>query len=86
VAKSFRLIEENTKTVYVLTEAPKLAGRLRRGERSRELFRELQKYGVSLYESDFLKIGNRFERLDEEVSILTIPEFYSEKYGISLAE
>jgi predicted peroxiredoxin len=80
------LIEEDTKTVYVLTEAPDLAERLRDGERNRELFRELQKYGVSLYKDDFIKIGNRFERIDEEVSILAIPEFYSEIYGISLTE
>ena len=69
IAKSFRLIEEDTKTVYILTEAPQLAERLRSGERSRKLLRELQNYGVSLYKRDFYKLEHLFERIDEEISL-----------------
>lgn len=83
VAKSFHLIEEDTKTVYVLDEAPELENRLRNGERTRELFRELQKYGVSLYKSDFIKLEYQFERIDEEIYLLP-GQLYSETFGIAL--
>lgn len=84
VAKSFRLIEEDTKNVYVLIEAPELAKRLRDGEHSRELFRELQEYGVSLNKNDFQNLEFQFEHIDEGISLLTIPQLYSRQYGISL--
>ena len=84
VAKSFHLIEEDTKSIYVLIGATDLAARLREGERNRELFRELQKYTVSLRKSDFYKLEHWFECVDEEILLLTISEFYNEKVGIKL--
>jgi len=84
VAKSFHLIEADTKSIYVLIQSPELASRLRSGERNRELFRELQKYSVSLYKSDYYKLEHQFECLDEEISLLTIPELYNESIGIEL--
>ncbi len=84
VAKSFHLIEENTKTIYVLVKSPKLAEKLRNGERSRQIFRELQKYAVSIYRSDYKKLEHQFEYVDEEFSLLTIPGMYHETIGIQL--
>lgn len=85
VAKAFHLIEEDTRSIYVLTQEIELAARLRNKELSRELFRELQKYSVSLRRSDFYKIEHQLERLDEEIFMLTVPEFYDETIGIKLA-
>lgn len=85
VAKSFHLIEENTKTIYVLIRAPELDVRLRAGERSRELFRELQKYTVSLRRSDLFKLDHQFEHLDDEILLLTIRDLYNKKIGIELS-
>jgi CRISPR-associated helicase Cas3/CRISPR-associated endonuclease Cas3-HD len=85
VAKSFHLIDEDTKTVYVLTKAHEIADRLRRGERSRELFRELQKYSISLYKNDYNSLRHQFEHIDEEISVLAVPEFYSDSYGLCLS-
>jgi len=83
-AASFYLIEDDSLPVYVLTEMPELADRLRRGERSQELFRVLQRYTVSLRRGDIQKLEHQFEHIDEEINLLCVPELYSEKYGISL--
>ncbi len=64
--------------------APDLAARIRQGEHTRELFRTLQQYTVSLHQNDFYKMEHLFEHIDEEISLLTIKEFYNEKTGIDL--
>jgi hypothetical protein len=80
------MIEENTKTIYVLSDAPQLADRLRKNERNRQLFRELQKYSVSLYSSDYMLLKYQFEILDDEISLLENSELYSEIMGVRLSE
>jgi CRISPR-associated endonuclease/helicase Cas3 len=86
VSKLFCMIEENTKTIYVLSDAPQLADRLRKNERNRQLFRELQKYSVSLYSSDYKLLKYQFEILDDEISLLENSELYSEIMGVRLSE
>ncbi|MDR1961776.1 MAG: CRISPR-associated helicase Cas3' [Gracilibacteraceae bacterium] len=83
IAESFRLISDATETIYVLHERPDLEQGLRGGERSRALFRELQKYAVSLYAYDIQNIRT-FERLDENVILFN--GMYSSKFGVSLHE
>ena len=57
VAERFRLIDENTHTVYVpYGEGIALIERLRAGECSRRIFRELGRYSVSVYEQHFAKL------------------------------
>jgi hypothetical protein len=75
--------------VPVDEEGEALAGRLRYGERSKELFRALQQYAVSLYENDIrnLRELGAVEDVDGDGSIylLTSPNlYYSEMYGITL--
>ena len=85
VAKEFRIIEQNTQDIYMLSACPELEQRLRNGERNRELFRELGSYSISLYENDIqalLDLG-QLERLDEGV-LLMQGVFYDENYGVSL--
>ena len=54
VAQRFHLIDNETRTVYVPdAESARLFARLEYGERSRNLFRELGQYGVSVYDNHF---------------------------------
>jgi len=92
VAEQFRIIEDTSKTVYVLYEVPELEERLTTGERTRELFRELAEYAVSLYETDIIKLGKigALVRIKDKSSkqddILAVsPEYYSEHFGVHLS-
>jgi CRISPR-associated endonuclease/helicase Cas3 len=85
VSKTFHLIEEDTVQIYVLTRAPELYLRLRKKDYSRKLFRELQKYAISIRKSDFVKLEHQFERLDEDILLLTTQDFYNKKIGIELS-
>jgi len=92
VAQKFRIIEDNTKTVYVLLEAPELEKRAACGERSRELFRELSNYAVSLYAYDIKKleeVGALVHLCDnysgkDEITILAFKEYYDKDFGVPL--
>ncbi len=91
VAKKFRMIDENTFTVYIPRgEGAELIERLKAGESSRELYRNLGRHSVELYESDFKKLyGNggiltshEEPCLDERSAILTAMQFYDEEVGV----
>jgi CRISPR-associated endonuclease/helicase Cas3 len=87
VAQAFKLIDDSAQqTVYVLHEARELEDRLRAGERSRELFRALGAYGVSLYDQDVQALAalGAIERLDESV-LLLFEKYYGEKMGVDLS-
>ncbi|MCL2035187.1 MAG: DEAD/DEAH box helicase [Oscillospiraceae bacterium] len=86
IADNFRLIEEDTNVVYFLKEAPDLEKRLRSGERSRELFRKLGAYSISLYLSDFRALYDigAVERLDEGIFLL-LDCYYDENCGVMLS-
>ena len=59
IAERFRLIDENTFTVYIsVGEGKELISRLREGERSRELYRKAGMYSVSIYENHFNALIN----------------------------
>ena len=87
IAEDFKLIENDVKTIYIPREENKsLISRLRSGERSRELFRELAQYGVSVYSQhyDALRDAGDIEILDDAVVILVNENLYSEETGLSL--
>ena len=87
IAEDFKLIENDVKTIYIPREENKsLISRLRSGERSRELFRELAQYGVSVYSQhyDALRDAGDIEILDAAVVILVNENLYSEETGLSL--
>ncbi|MDR2530978.1 MAG: CRISPR-associated helicase Cas3' [Oscillospiraceae bacterium] len=67
-----------------MTETQKLEKRLREGERSRDLFRRLGRYAVSLYSAERtnLCIVGAAEKLDEDVYLLT--QNYYKEYGVEL--
>ncbi|MDR2357722.1 MAG: CRISPR-associated helicase Cas3', partial [Oscillospiraceae bacterium] len=87
IAGEFKIIENDTRSVFVLLdrESEELEKRLRGGERTRQIFRELGKYSVSLHRneiSNMLNIG-AIEQLDEEVLLLA-GKYYNKDYGAEL--
>lgn len=94
IAKEFRLIETQTRDVLITREktAEDFAQRLKNGERSRELLREIGRYSVQVscagqderQEREFERMrgAGMIEELDEEVAILRNLEKYDEKKGL----
>ena len=87
VAERFHLIDSPTRTVYIpVGEGRALVDRLRAGERSRGLFRQLGQYGVSVYEGHFaaLERAGALEALEGETAVLADAALYSPDTGLSL--
>lgn len=87
VAERFHLMEDDTRTVYIPWEAgAALVARLRQGERSRRLFRELGAYGVGVYPNHFRKLEDlgALALLEDGSAILTDISLYSRDTGLAL--
>ena len=87
VAEQFKLIDNRTRTVYIpLGEGEELVGRLQSGEGSRNLFRALGQYGVSVYEQHFraLEQANCLRLLADGSAILTDLGAYHSQTGLTL--
>ena len=93
VAEKFRLIDRNTYTVYIpYGEGATLLRQLQDGECSKELYRKLGRYAVSVYDKHFqalyhagvLLTAQEVPALDEDSAILTDLTLYSETMGLSL--
>lgn len=87
VAERFHLMEDDTRTVYIPWEAgAALVARLRQGERSRRLFRELGAYGVGVYPNHFRKLEDlgALALLEDGSAILTDISLYSQDTGLAL--
>ncbi len=88
-AEKFRLIDDLTKTVYVpLGEGYDLVRRLENGERSRDLFRKLGSYAVSVYGNhyDALMTAGFLSVVDEDSAILQDSERYDPFLGLCLCD
>ncbi len=87
VARRFHLIKSDMKTVYIpLGDGAQLVEQLRRGERSRALFRALGRYSVSVYPDHFdaLDLAGALEPREEDSAILTDLSHYSAATGLAL--
>lgn len=93
VAENFRLIDRNTYTIYIpYGEGTDLLRRLQDGECSRDLYRKLGRYAVSVYDKHYQALYNagalltarEVPVLDEDSAILTDLTLYSETMGLSL--
>ena len=85
VANDFKMIDNDTKTVYIPTEENKdLISELRNSKYTKELFRKLEQYAVNLYSGEFKKLddASAIEIVDGEFYILADSKYYSEKTGI----
>jgi len=88
IAEKFRLIDSETKTVYIPRgKGEMLIRRLREGERGRELFRKLGQYSVSVYPNHFTALGmaGALEMLEDGSAILADETLYDDHTGLSLA-
>lgn len=88
IAERFHLIDSETKTVYIpLGEGEDLVRRLRSGERSRELFRALGQYGVSVYPQHYaaLDLAGDLDILEDGSAVLANLALYDSDKGLSLA-
>lgn len=86
IAKEFKLIDQNTFTVYIsVGEGKELISRLREGERSRELYRKAGMYSVSIYENHFNALINAgaAEPFGNDAAILTDLSLYSDEKGLA---
>jgi len=89
-AAAFKLIDDQAQqTVYVLPEAPDIEERVVAGERSRELFRALGGYGVSLFEQEISALEAlgavwRPDRSDKSI-LLLYKKYYDEQIGVTLS-
>lgn len=89
VAKKFKMIENDTKALYISTEEnKKLIDDLRHGNYSKELFRNLQQYVVNLYERDFNKLNEvcAVEYIDNSFYVLADNKYYDNKLGITFPD
>ena len=87
VAERFHLIENPAVTVYIpIGEGAELVEQLRRGARSRALYRRLGQYGVSVYEQHFIALDQAvgLEQLEDGSVILNNLSLYSDDTGLSL--
>ena len=93
VAEKFHLIDRNTYTIYIpYGEGAALLQRLQNGECSKDLYRKLGRYAVSVYDKHFRTLYNagalltarEVPALDEDSAILTDLTLYSETMGLSL--
>lgn len=86
VSCNFKLIEQNTHSIVIQSEANKsLIARVRKGEISSNLLRELGQYTVNIYktEYDFLKSQNVIEDYNG-VLIMNTANFYSPTTGLKV--
>ena len=88
VAKEFRLIEENTKQIFIGKEesSREVEERLRLGERTRPLLRKISRYSIQVYEGDFEKLRSAgyLEELDTEIALLRNHEKYMDDMGMEM--
>lgn len=88
-SKNFKMIENDTKAIYISVEENKNEiNKLRRGEYSRELFRNLQKYAVNVYDNKFKRLDEicAIEYIDNSFYILADNKYYDRKMGLCLPE
>ena len=87
VAELFHLIEADTRTIYIpWGDSADLFARLESGERSRDLFRKLGPYSVSVYPNHFkaLDDAGALLLLEDGSAILNDASLYSNTTGLPL--
>lgn len=92
VSKEVKLIEENTKTIFVPKEkrAIEILSELKIKGITKKIMREMGQYCVNVYENDFYKmygvgmLSSISEELKEEYFVLNDLEKYTENMGLAL--
>ena len=88
VAKKYKIIEDNTKSVIVNSseDTNQLVQELRKNIFKRETIRKLQQYSVSVYKHEYekLKAENALEILESGYSILNNGQYYDGETGLDI--
>lgn len=88
VGQQFKLIEENTKSLFInnTEESEWILECLQRGIRSRTLLRQAGKFIVPIYENQLRKLLDlgKIEEVDQELYLLIDNTAYSNKTGLKL--
>lgn len=88
VAKQFKLIENETKTILIAKEpqAIAIADEIRQGRHSRQLVREAGHFCINLYDKDFdsLNGAGLLEPLPLDFYVLRNGEMYTEESGLTV--
>ncbi len=88
IAKRFKLIENDTRSVFVPLdeEAERIAERLKGGEYSRDLLRKAAPYIVSIYPNHFEALAgvDALTQLHDDLAILEDMSKYNDKTGLEL--
>ncbi len=86
IASEFKLIDNSTFSIIIPygNKAMELVQRLRRGERSRTLLRQIQQYTVNVYKNNYdaLYGAGSIEPLDAEIAVLLDMKKYNPKTGL----
>lgn len=86
VARNFRLIENDTRSILIHKEAEAraVAERISRGECSRQLVREAGQYCINIYDNDFeaLYAAGMLKAIPLDFYLLQNPEQYTEEMGL----
>ena len=89
VAREFKLIENNTKSILIdlEEEAQEIVRQIRFGAYSRELLRRAGLYTVNIYENDFDRMNGAglLEQLDENYYLIRDKSLYSFEKGLSVS-
>ena len=87
-ASQFKLIDNSTRAIVIPDDdiAKEFVQRLKNGERSRQILRQIQQYTVNVYDRNYdaLYGAGYIEPLDQEISVLVDMDKYSEKSGLTL--
>lgn len=85
VSSDFKLIDNNTKSIYIQTlENKNDIDDLKKHRYSKEMFRNLQNYTVNLYDYEFEKLDqvSAIEIIDSDFFVLSDNKYYDDKTGI----
>ncbi len=86
IADEFHLIETSSRTIYIpLETGASLVEQLRAGQIDQNLFRNLSKYSVTVYENQFcqLETAGALEVLDDGSAILLNTSLYDPQTGLA---
>lgn len=88
IADEFKLIETNTHAVLIpnTPESAAYGARLRQGERSRALLRDIGRYSVNVYDNHYRELCSMgiIQPLDTEIAVLADLSSYSPQTGLTL--
>ena len=87
VAKQFRLIDQDTETIFVEEEESReLIAELRRGEYSMKLYRMLGQFAINVYSQQITKLREMgiLQMIEEGIYILRDPHAYSCETGLNV--